>query len=109
MNDLPYKEGTIKLTWINPNDYSILQSKMFDTVQQALENVPEYLDKNNFLVFKLIKTDGNSYEWKLLNIGRSSEYLNGMKFRDNKLLFYGSMGLAFLGFIYLLKLVSGNS
>ena len=25
-----YKPGTLKLTWINPNDYTVLQSKMFN-------------------------------------------------------------------------------
>ena len=40
MEDLPYKLGTIKLTWINPTDYTILESKMFDSVEEALKNIP---------------------------------------------------------------------
>ena len=35
MEDLPYKQGTIKLTWIDPNDSTFLKSKMFTNLQDA--------------------------------------------------------------------------
>jgi hypothetical protein len=103
--ELPYKTGTIKLTWIDPRNYKFLESKMFDTVEQALLNVPTFLKQGDFLIFKLVETDGNQYRWELLNYGRSNEYINGMKFRDNKALYYGTMGLAVLGAIFLIKFV----
>lgn len=105
MEDLPYKLGTIKLTWINPTDYTILDSKMFDSVEEALQNTPSNIKKNEYMIFKLIKTDGTAYEWKLLPYGNHSDFVRSMEFRDNKLYYYGSMGLGVLGAIYLLKLL----
>jgi len=105
MEDLPYKLGTIKLTWINPNDYTILESKMFDSVEEALKNIPTNIKKNEYMIFKLIKSDGVAYEWKLLNHGNHNDFVRSMEFRDNKLYYYGSMGLGVLGAFYLLKLL----
>jgi len=104
-NNLPYKNGTIKLTWINPQDYKVLESKMFDNQEEALKNLPSNIEPNNYLLFKLISRNGDSYKWELLDGGRSKEYINGMKFRDNKLLYYGTMGLGVLGIIFIFKLI----
>jgi hypothetical protein len=103
--NLPYKIGTIKLTWIDPKDYTILESKMFNSVDEALKNIPSEVKENEFMMFELIKTDGNSYEWKLLPYGIHKRFVQGMEFRDNKLYYYGSMGLGVLGAFYLLKLL----
>ena len=105
MEDLPYKLGTIKLTWINPSDYTILESKMFDSVDEALKNIPKDIKREDYMIFKLIKTDGTAYEWKLLPYGNHSDFVRSMEFRDNKLYYYGSMGLGVLGAVYLLKLL----
>ena len=48
MEDLPYELGTIKLTWINPSEYTILESKMFDSVDEALQNIPTNIKKNEY-------------------------------------------------------------
>jgi len=108
MENKPYNEGTIKLTWINPKNYKILESSMHKTIEEAKLSLPSNIEKEQYLLFELISTDGNSYKWKLLDGGRSSEYIQGMSFRDNKILFYGSISLAVLGSIYLLKLVSNQ-
>jgi hypothetical protein len=105
MEELPYKLGTIKLTWINPTDYTILQSQMFDSVEQALKNIPSNIKKNDYMIFKLSKTDGTAYEWKLLPYGKHYDFVRSMEFRNNKLYYYGSMGLGVLGAFYLLKLL----
>ena len=108
MKDLPYKIGTIKLTWINPNDYTLLESKMFGSVSEALHNVPLNIKPNEFMLFELVKTDGEAYEWKLLPYGVSKRFVKSMEFRDNKYLYYGSMLLGVLGGVYLLKLLFSN-
>jgi hypothetical protein len=73
MQEYPYKIGTIKLTWINPKNYTILQSKMFDSVEVALQNIPTYIKKDEYMIFELIETDGVSYKWKLLPYGYFEE------------------------------------
>lgn len=108
MEDLPYKIGTIKLTWINPNDYTILESKMFDSVEEALKNIPKNIKQEDYMIFKLIKTDGTAYEWKLLPYGNQSEFIRSMEFRNNKFLFYGSIALSVMGAIYVLKLITSK-
>ena len=40
MDELPYSKGTIKLTWIDPSNYEILHSAMYDTLDGALSNLP---------------------------------------------------------------------
>ncbi len=97
MEDKPYKEGTIKFTWISPNDYNYLNRVMYDTVQEAIDNRKKFVLDERWLIMKLIKTDGNQYEWKLLPYGQYKSYRNGMIVRDNKLLYYGSVLLMIYG------------
>ena len=92
----PYQVGTIKLTWIDPDNYKILSGKMFNTVEEALNNIPKSKG-NNWLLFKLLKTDGKEYNLELMPYGKYKGYENGMKLRDNKLLYYGSISLMLLG------------
>lgn len=106
MEDLPYKLGTIKLTWINPSEYTILESKMFDSVDEALQNLPTNIKKNEYMIFKLIKTDGTAYEWKLLPYGNHNDFVRSMQFRNNKVLYYGSMTLGVIGAICIIKLIA---
>lgn len=106
MEDLPYKLGTIKLTWINPSEYTILESKMFDSVDEALQNIPTNIKKNEYMIFELIKTDGTAYEWKLLPYGNHNDFVRSMQFRNNKFLYYGSMTLGVIGAICIIKLIA---
>ena len=97
----PYQEGTIKLTWIDPENYKILNGKMYDTIDEALKNIPESKG-NNWLLFKLIKTDGKEYNWELLPYGKYKGYERGMKYRDNKLLYFGGIALMLFGAYFLI-------
>jgi len=93
---LPYKIATIKLTWINPKNYKILESKMFNSVSEALANIPASKG-NNWLLFKLVESDGMQFKWELLPYGKHKGYVNGMKLRDNPILKYGFIALALFG------------
>jgi hypothetical protein len=101
---LPYSKGTIKLTWINPSDYSILESKMFNSIKEALANIPASRG-NNWLLFQLVETDGTQYKWKLLPYGKHRGYINGMKLRDNPVLKYGAIALMIYGAYSLYQLM----
>ena len=79
-----YQEGTIKLTWINPQDFTILNSSMFDDIDSALKNTD---DKKDWMIFQLEKVDNDNYTWKLLPYGKYKSFVNGMKFRNSG--FYG--------------------
>lgn len=102
--DNPYKKGTIKLTWIDPKDYKKLNSRMFNSVNEALKNLPESKG-NNWLIFQLNTTDGNNYTWDLLPYGKYKGYENGMKIRDNKFIYYGSIALMIMGGIFLFNFI----
>ena len=102
---LPYPIGTIKLTWVDPRNYRFIESKMFNSVQEALSNIPPFVKKNDYLIFKLISTDGTQYRWELLNYGKSNQYISGMKFRDNSILYFGTFALAVVGAYFLINLV----
>lgn len=78
-----YESGTLKLTWIDPKDYSILKSTMFKKgeLQKALEVAKPLGSK--FMLFELIETKNDSYSWKLLPYGDSRRFLTTMKLHDN--------------------------
>jgi len=100
----PYKEGTVKLTWVDPIDYTILNSRMFNSVDEAIANKGDLGD--NWLIMQLEKTDGNQYEWKLLPYGQYKSYINGMRVSDNPFLKFGSIALMGLGVVFLFKLAT---
>jgi len=99
---LPYSVGTIKLTWINPSNYKVLESQMFNSVREALANLPKSKG-NNWLIFELKETDGKKYKWNLLPYGKHKGYINGMKLRDNPIIKYGLIGLVILGALSLYR------
>ena len=90
-----YKPGTLKLTWINPNDYTVLQSKMFNAndLKGALK---ESEGKPGFMLFELVKTSGDAYEWKLLPFGEAKRFVRSMKWNDSFLMPFVS--IAIIGF-----------
>lgn len=100
--NLPYSKGTIKLTWIDPKNYEILNSAMFETIDGALSKVPK--NNENWMIFRLESTDGVNYTWKLLPYGQYKEYISGMKFRDSPVLYYGSLALMIFGAYSFLRL-----
>lgn len=77
-----YEIGTLKLTWINPNDYTILESKMFskDELTKALR---ESESKPDWMLFQLETTKDDAYKWKLLPYGTADSFLRSMKIRNN--------------------------
>lgn len=105
-SDLPYQEGTIKLTWIKPSDYTILNSKMFDSVEDALISAKDMKLGTDFLIMKLKETDGNQYQWVVLPYGDYKPYVTGMKISDSPIIKYGSLALMGLGVVYLVNLIS---
>lgn len=80
-----YSIGTLKLTWINPNDYTILDSKMFSE-KELNKALIEAEGKKDWMIFQLIWTKGDSYSWKLLPYGTANEFIRGMKIKDSFLL-----------------------
>jgi hypothetical protein len=107
-NDKPYKEGTIKLTWIDPANYNILKSEMFNSVEEALKAKDRQQLGKNWLLFELGTTDGNKYSWNLLPYGKYNDYVTGMKIRDNVWLRIAGATLTIMGVIYTVKLLSGK-
>jgi len=104
-NNIPYEIGTIKLTWIDPHTYELLNGQMFDTVDQALATAKTKKLGQNWLVFELVRTDGNRYEWKVLPYGKHRGYISGMKFRDNLVLRFMAIALMCYGAYCLGKLI----
>lgn len=79
-----YKVGTIKLTWINPKDYALLESKMFP--KGAVEQMRKYVEANNlkkYMAFELVATKNDEYEWRLLPYGQADMFLFHMKAQDS--------------------------
>lgn len=98
----PYANGTIKLTWVDKNDYKILHSQMFDSVEEALKNTYE---KRNWLIFKLVQSSGDGYNWELLPYGNSKSYRRGMFISDKPLVKFIIFGLAVTGAYFIGKAI----
>jgi len=77
----PYPIGTVKLTWIDPDNYNILSGKMFNSAEEAISNVTPDL-KSNWLLMELVETDGIEYKWKLLPFGSFKRYKRSMQLTD---------------------------
>ena len=71
-----YPVGQIKLTWINPANYSILESRFFTSIPEA---VAAAQGTENWLIFQLVETNGTYYKWQLLPYGAQAQYIRGMK------------------------------
>ena len=102
-DELPYSVGTYKLTWIDPKNYEILNSAMFETIEGALSKVPK--DNENWLLFRLESTDGINYTWKLLPYGQYKEYINSMKLSDNPIIRYGAIALIIFGAYSIIRMI----
>tara|TARA_R110000824_G_scaffold124256_2_gene282554 strand:+ start:1319 stop:1651 length:333 start_codon:yes stop_codon:yes gene_type:complete len=100
MENLPYKQGIIKLTWIDPTDSTFLKSKMFTNLQDAKLFMPESKG-NNHLFFQLSKREGDNYTWKLLPYGKHKQYLYGMQITNNPIYKYGIPLLAVAGVVFI--------
>lgn len=99
----PYSKGTIKFTWIDPETYHVLHSRMFNSVDEALNYAQSKNFGNDFLLFELLESDGNKYAWKLLPYGRERQYVSGMKIKDNPILKYGSTTLMIVGALFIIN------
>lgn len=98
-----YDKGTIKLTFLSPNDYTVLESAMYDTVEQALEKAKGVKD---FLIFRLDEVVGDAYKWKMLPYGSSQQFLSGVKIKNSSfahLMVATVLGLAIYGVFKMIK------
>ncbi len=96
-----YNEGTIKLVWFN--NYNLLKSQMFDTIEQALQKAQELKLGNDFMINKLKSTNNDYYEWSVLPYGKYNSYKYGMIVTQNKLILATLTFLAIYGTYKLLK------
>jgi hypothetical protein len=102
-DELPYSKGTIKLTWIDPKNYEILNSAMFETIEGAISKAPK--DNENWMLFRLESTDGINYTWKLMPYGQYNEYINSMKLSDNPIIRYGAIALIIFGAYSIIRML----
>jgi hypothetical protein len=85
LSDTTYEVGTLKLTWINKKDYSLLDSKMFPqgSLQEVLKHA-ETNDLKDFMLFELVSNQrNNEFEWRLLPYGSANKFLFHMKAQDS--------------------------
>jgi hypothetical protein len=90
-----YEIGTVKLTWINPKDYTLLESKMYkkEDLQKALSDAKT---KPDFMLFTLLNTKGDEYQWKLMPYGKANKFVQSMQLSKSTIVPYVAMGI--LGF-----------
>lgn len=77
-----YAVGTIKLTWIDPTNYETLESRLYppSSLNKAIE---DGAGLNKFMLFELVKRNGDNYKWKLLPYGQANDFVRSMKLRDS--------------------------
>ena len=102
MSNLSHKQGTIKLTWINSDDETYLNSKMFLNLQDA-KLFADKMEGKSHLFFQLGKADGENYTWKLLPYGKHKQYLYGIKLTNDPVYKFGIPILAIIGVFFIGK------
>ena len=101
-----YEIGTVKLTWINPSDSTILESKMYskNDLQKALDDAET---KPNYMLFTLLKTGRkDEYQWKLLPYGEADRFVRSMQLSKNPIIPYLGIAVAGLALYGAYKLVN---
>jgi len=75
-------DGTVldyKLAWVDESDKKILHSKMFETLEAAIN---ESVNHKDFFIFNLTSNENGAYSWVLLPYGMSTWYQAGLTLRD---------------------------
>jgi|LakMenEpi03Aug12_release.lakeMendotaPanAssembly.Ray.scaffolds.fasta_scaffold1724240_2 hypothetical protein len=96
-----YNTGTIKLVWFE--NYNLLKSQMFDTIEQALKRAKELKLGSDFMINRLKQNKGDYYEWDVLPYGKYISYKYGMIVTQNKLILGSLTFLAIYGIFKLIK------
>ena len=104
-----YPIGTIKVTWIKKEDFTILNSQMFkkQDLQKAIDFAKNVSQGKDFMIFELVETNKNDgYTWKLLPYGDYKRFVRTMQNADSAI-FKGivliGIGLAVFGLLNLVK------
>jgi hypothetical protein len=95
-----YKIGTIKVAWINKDNFNELNSLMFENLKDALSYTQ---DKSDYMIMELIEQNDNYYKWKVLPYGNYRSYHYGMVISKNILLLTLLGGLIGFGAYKLVK------
>lgn len=96
-----YNTGTIKLVWFD--NYNLLKSQMFETLEQALNRAKELRLGNDFMINKLKQTNQDYYEWTVLPYGKYNSYKYGMIVTQNKVILATLSFLAIYGLYKIFK------
>ena len=81
-----YPLGTIKVTWIKKDDFTILNSQMFkkQDLQSAIKFAENVSENKDFMIFELqSKNDKDGYTWKLLPYGDYKRFIITMENADS--------------------------
>ena len=104
-----YPIGTLKVTWINKEDFTILRSQMFkkENIDQAVDFGKKMSGGKDFMIFQLTETPSkDAYVWKLLPFGDSKRFINTMQ-NSESIIFKGfillGVGLAIYGLLTFFK------
>jgi hypothetical protein len=98
---MAYDIGTIKLVWI-PNDYTQMESIMFDSIPAAMNQVQQS-GRKDYMLMRLMESDGRYYKWEVLPYGSWNGYNYGMKIFKNPVFLVGFIGLSVFGAYKLFK------
>ena len=68
-----------KLAWVDEDNKKVLHSKMFETLEAAINESANHKD---FFIFKLNTMDNGEYSWDLLPYGMSTWYQIGLSAKE---------------------------
>lgn len=97
-----YPLGTIKVTWIDKDDFTVLKSQMYpkDQLEKALAFSKALGVGSDFMIFQLIEIPSqDAYRWKLLPYGDAKKFIKSMEYQNSRFL-QGLVGLGLILAIY---------
>ena len=72
------EDGVIKVAWIDSATPDIMESKMFDSIEDAIK----YAEGKSFLIFELEDSHDDYYKWSLLPYGMYDKYKTALNWAD---------------------------
>ena len=100
--DIPYANGSIKLSWVDKDNNEVLHSQIFPNIEEALKNTS---DKKDWMVFQLKKynkDNNDEYTWILLPHGKFKTYKKAMFIADSTLAKVVITGLSIAGLYFVI-------
>ena len=82
--------GKYKVAWMNKDDSSMLYSKMFNEIDEAMAFIYTFEPNSDVLLFENVYVNFDEYGWRVVaNVGNYKNFKFGIALSNHKMLLLG--------------------